>query len=338
VPGTDVPELIPALEWREIRDHLAEQLMFDEQWIEEAPDRLTWQPWAFPTTISISDRIGFQDGSGQEALRITISTPLMAMRDELDGSTLCEALNETAAFGSFVWTDGAIHARAAFLLNPLSRSLLPALHTAVLIQSTNVHQAAPAIAKFHADEGLPEPRFFVGHPTLGMREEPDELLSIYAGPDCSLPMQAEMMALWREAAPLFVEKIAAFGLAAVNVDETQCSVASDSLLVTLTPLDDPEGSGQYGMGVHISTTVNFSTNGEPDPTDVNALNAQLGVESQLDNLGHVSAFAFEQGWVPQLTTFIPTACWAGYASDADSLAAAMVNIVLHASLPADQLS
>ena len=108
-------------------------------------------------------------------------------------------------------------------------------------------------------------------PLWGMREEPDELLSIYAGPDCSLPMQAEMMALWREAAPLFVEKIAAFGLAAVNVDETQCSVTSDSLLVTLTPLDDPEGSGQYGMGVHISTTVNFSTNGEPDPTDVNAL-------------------------------------------------------------------
>ena len=79
-----------------------------------------------------------------------------------------------------------------------------------------------------------------------MREEPDELLSIYAGPDCSLPMQAEMMALWREAAPLFVEKIAAFGLAAVNVDETQCSVASDSLLVTLTRSTIPKVQGNTG--------------------------------------------------------------------------------------------
>ena len=143
---------------------------------------------------------------------------------------------------------------------------------------------------------------------------------------------------WREAAPLFIEKIAPFGLAATSFDETGCSIASDSLLVTLTPLDDPEGSGQYGMGVQITTTVNFSTAGEPDPTDVNALNAQLAVESQLDSLGHVSAFTFEDGWVPQLTTFVPTACWAGYAADAESLAAAMVNIVLHASLPANQLS
>ena len=338
MPSTEVPDEFPALEWAEIRAHLFEQLMLDEQWVDEGAEQLTWQSWAFPTTIAVSARVGFEDGSGLEALRVTITTALMTMRDELDGATLCQALNETTAFGSFVWADGAIHARAAFLLNPLSRSLLPALHTAVLTQATNVHQAAPAIAKFHSDEGLDEPRFLVGHPTLGMREEPDELLSIYAGPTCDLPLQVEMMQLWREAAPLFVEKIAAFGFAAVAVEEKYCSVATDSLLVTLTPLDDAEDSGQYGMGVHVSATVDLTTPGEPDPSDLNAFNTQLALQSQLDSLGHVAALEVGEGWVPQLTTFVPIACWAGSGSNIESLASVMVNLALHAALPADQLA
>ena len=108
--------------------------------------------------------------------------------------------------------------------------------------------------------------------------------------------------------------------------------------MTLTPLDDAEDSGQYGMGVHVSATVNLTTQGEPDPSDLNAFNTQLALQSQLDSLGHVAALEVGEGWVPQLTTFVPIACWAGSGSNIESLASVMVNLALHAALPADQLA
>ena len=117
-------------------------------------------------------------------MRVTATTETLQVADEALGLQIVMEANRQFPYGAFILRDGIVRATSSVALNPLCRGMLTAFHQAVLIQATVAHEVAISFG----DAPGATVSLASSHPQSGPREDPDELLEIYSGEVCSLPL------------------------------------------------------------------------------------------------------------------------------------------------------
>lgn len=173
----------PLVSWDEVRDHFLQKLFIDAGWSVLDETSFTWWPWFLEQRISLESTGTFDGDGGDNWVRIKVETPIAEAPREV-ALDLIARTNLEFPFGVFTYDDGRINIGSTLMLNPECRGLLTLLHHQALIQAAVAHEVA-----LRADqlEGV-EP-CVSAHPSSGLRQSPDELLSIYQGDRFSLDLR-----------------------------------------------------------------------------------------------------------------------------------------------------
>lgn len=175
----------PPVTWHEIRDHLVNRLMIDDEWMVEGSDEITWWPWFLPQSIYVSSRVEMKTKELNEiGLRITVETFLGTAIDRDQALDAVADLMIDYPFGSLVvLDDNRVAALSSVFIYSLSKGMLTLLQEEALIQATMAAEIAQRLESRGVISMSPLP-----HPKSGVREIPDELVANVYGAEVFLPL------------------------------------------------------------------------------------------------------------------------------------------------------
>ena len=249
--GTAVPAesrtSFPPVSWREVQDHFVQRLSIDAEWSALEDECLTWWPWFLAQQISVDSAGVFDDSSGENWMRIRTRIAIATAPEEVALKLVAQA-NMDYPFGVFMYEDGCIFLGSTLALNPQCRGLLILLHHQALIQAAVAHK----FALDHRDlEGF-APCVSL-HPSSGLRQVPDELLSIYGGEEFSLELKPDFDVLMTEARRLVTGIMTSHGWShGYSADEVDFySARGFDVAVAVIPGTDLEA--RFGPGLMVMT-------------------------------------------------------------------------------------
>ncbi len=323
------------IEWKEIRDHLVDGLQLDPEWIVESPDQLRWQSGFLPTTVMVSARGGYEDGSGLTWIRVTAFTPILTV-DEQQGTSFAEHFNARFPFGSFFWEEGALIIATSLQLNANSRGILTWFHTAVLAQATAAHAASRELfarAETDEDREFLTNSLLASDDQLGVRAEADDLLSFYANEgareseDSLFQSGTECLERWEVAKPYFKELMSQQGWHKVVDDDGVLVFSTDDMAVGVIPEHTGDVANMYGQGLRIQCPVSPPLDSGPGSSFLNEGNLRMAKQgaSHAGNLGLVRADGVITAAV---FSYLPPGYLYGFDEPAD-LAIAVFNAAIH---------
>ncbi len=309
--------------WQEVDDHLTRRLWIDEEWSVRGPESLTWWPWFLAQSINVIGSGSFTDDDSDNFLTVSAETRV-AESDEEVGLALCQEANRVFPLGAFVWEDGVIRVVTNLALNPLCRGLLHLFHEACLAQATVAHELALEWQHLDGVTVLPS-----AHPNSGMREDPDELLQIFAGgerSDGTVP--DDLVDALGLARTLYVRTLLDRGLTAGFSDEEVDFFNGPGVEVAVGRMDDSVAAAKYGLGLIVMTRV--TEPGEvPPPEHVNDFNVAFASSPVTSLFGNVRAYPNDPVNGSQFFAYLPGGFLAESRYDISALAITVVNAVWH---------
>jgi hypothetical protein len=164
--------------WSDLRGQLARTLTLDDEWTIDGPDRLDWWGWLFPQRIELTERI---DRTGEDFVlgTIRISTGIGTVRPghEADVIAALTEWNQDAP-GAIGIIDEQDVVRAVWGV-PL-RPGGDGITTRMAVSAVPRQSAyAARLAGLLEGRGLIQTGMMV-HPSGQLREEPDDLVKMYA--------------------------------------------------------------------------------------------------------------------------------------------------------------
>ena len=317
--------------WAEVTDHLIKRLFMDDEWQTLEDGILSWWPWFLSQTFTLT-HAGYYGGPHSAENRwMTVTSNIdIARLPEDAGVKLASDVNATFPLGAVVYEDGMLSMRGCLTLNNLCRNLLPWFHEAALAQATVAHD----LALFLRDRGY-EPSVS-GHPASGLRDEPDELLSFFAGEYRAVPPGPELVSQIEASRTIYSHELVRLGYPQgwSNNEVDFITIVEDPLLdvAIIQPTDDPDNR-RYGTGVGL--WVRILPRGTAFAEEAcNSANLDLLRWGGLTFLGNIRCDDRAQAWGSTYGTFITSgALEAGGQGNTDYVAMEVVNAVIHSVTP-----
>ena len=239
----------------------------------EGEESITWWPSVLAQEIGVTHREVLDDGSrSDEMLKISVVTEVISTDDEEWALGAVIDANSKFPYGAYIYLDGRIIVHSSLALNPLNVPLLSLLHEAALVQAASALEFIQNLGNDVQGEVL-----ISGHPDSGIREAPDELLLLYYGESCSLPIQEE--------AAIFSGAIRATRMAVKSrfeEDGKEIGFVADDVFFCNWPDMDiaigelPDGDFYKKFGPGIDVKIRFLMPGyECPPSDINQMNAAV---------------------------------------------------------------
>lgn len=316
--------------WDEVRDHLKQRLMMDEEWLVEGDDELTWWPSPLPLRVAVVDEGEFPNGDN--VLRISAETEVAFTDDEALGLQLASQFRHRYPTGTLVYENGALRICTAIALNPLSRSVLSAFHESVLIQAAVALELAGEWAHVNGLHWLDADAF--AHPVSGPRADVDELVTIY-GPSFRKPtgnprLEDETRYVWDVARDFVRERLANEGwLEGFSNEEVDFYYAPDDNLVELAVGVDPDDWRVEKFGLGLSVWARLLPAGVAfDDHDANLMNIAFMRNFMVSAHGHITGGPDEEERGSIVSAYLPLNVWAEYAAHgSESMAVTVGNYV-----------
>lgn len=213
---------------------------------------------------------------------------------------------------------------------------MPLLDASVLTQATCVDEAAARLLTEAATESELELETVVaaltpGHPQLGVRRLPDELLEVFRGEIQSLPPQIdqverELVEAWRTSRGIYEDLMVSQGWAAGYRDDETTFFTKGGVALGVGQSGDTPMSRRYGRGLTVLSIVSPPLESPADSLTINSGNVRMSAEG-ISQLGHL----LQLGEVGQSTlaveTYLPGSFLALYRTDTSDLAIAVFNAV-----------
>lgn len=328
---------LPIIEWQEVRSHLFQSLMLDQEWVTDEADGFWWQSSLIPTHVSVTGRGYLDEDETDPWLRVTAETPLLAT-DEQTGSTIASSLNSIYPYGAFFWIDGYVTGMSSTNFNSHSRGELSLFHNAVLGQAT-VANFAFEIASGSSDEARDTAWAQVQaiaelRPPMILRPEPDNLLSLHWGdrlpsPDSIMDLELETVTRWEYARHEYEQLMLSRGYEPGFSDDSVTFFQSSSgwaIGVGLRP--DSPWTDRWGPGLDVSCVVSPALEQPPDELAVNDGNGILATHGP-SSIGHLTVNRAEDYSLLAVESFLPTQYLAYSRGSDSSLATTVFNAVGH---------
>lgn len=300
----------PELTWQEIRDHLFEQLLLDDEWVSEEDESLRWQPGLFPMTVRVIDQGEFADGSGDIWRRVNAHTVIMTATED-EGAALAQQFRPSYPLGSIFWDEGYLIASTTIGLSNRSRDLLGLLHMSVLTQATAVAILVRTLLSDTAEEQLGAliGSLQDGDNQLGSREIVDDLLWTFdpttpiAVNDVMEEAGAEIIADWKSARPLY-EQIMSSRMQPGYADDTVAFFQDETgMTIAVGPDDDSLNAQTYGPGLSVMCIARILEE-DLGTRFVDGANRELAVNGH-SHIGHVELVGPTDGaFALEVSTFL----------------------------------
>jgi hypothetical protein len=314
----------PPVTWGEVREHLVTRLFMDTEWLTDSDESLTWWPWFLPQRIYVADSGVWQSDHEDNFLHLVARTQIAEVDEDL-GLELCRIGNDEFALGAFVWDEGVLSVVSSLSLNPLCRGLLDWFHEAALAQVTAAHLVAQNLVDDDRVRLL-----FSAHPQSGFREQPDELLSIFAGESrandpADHPGYDDALAAARV---VYQRRLEARGWQPGFRNEEVDFFAAERVEVAIGRTDDAPEAIRYGRGLVV--WVRLTPPGILiDDASINNVHLAL-VEQPLTTLmGRLLRHETAPEGGTQLHCYLPSGFLAASRGQADILAVNIMNAVTH---------
>ncbi len=338
----DFPELtrwaagprMSRVSWAEVRDHLKNRLMMDDEWIVEDDESLVWWPTPLPLHIGLLSEGEFPNGDNW--LHVCAETDIAYTEDESLGIEAAAAYRHRYPTGTLIYEDGWLRLCTAIALNPLGRNVLSAFHESVLIQASVALDLS--VEWTEVDGLLWRDGTALAHPTSGERSDVDELVRIY-GPHFRSPheipprIERTTAATWAHARAYLRDNYIRQGwLQGFTNEEVDYFYADDDNLVELAIGVNPDDwrIEKFGAGVTIWGRL-LPGGAAFDDHDANLMNIALIREFPLTVLGHITGGEGEKDRGSILNAYLPFNPWAEYASRGPADMAVAVGNVAAAS-------
>jgi len=316
----------PPVTWAEVRDHITAQLLIDDEWRVDDEASLTWWPWFLHQTIYVDAEGEWEDDEpGQNFLHVVARTNVGRVEKDL-GLEICAAWNADFPLGAFVWDDGVLFVISTLSLNPLCRELLPWFHEAVLAQATFAHLAALQLRENPGVEILA-----TGHPQTGAREEPDELLSIFAGETrgdgVEMPGLEDALATARR---IYQQRFEEMGWEPGFRNEDVDFFTGSRVECAIGRVDGSELALRFGLGLVV--WVRLTRPGVVlDDDTVNSMHIALAAMPRCTLIGRLQGDESGPEHGTQLHSYLPMGFLGRLRTAPDALAISILNAALHCS-------
>lgn len=278
--------------WGYLRDWLVRELMIDPEWLVHGEQEFSWWPWFLRQRIAVTNSALLGDAPNQDALvRVTATMDVFAHEDEESGTSMVQGFNNFFPFGAWVWQNGVISMTSSLAVNRHCLDLLPQFRDACLVQASHSHEVIRQLP-----EELGELALVSERPTSGLRDRPDDLLSIYCGGQFHLDTSAATVSAFRVGRERCTGILAEFGIERVEVGPTYDTYDFDGQIVVIgEEFDSPTATS---FGPSLSVVVPVFPPGPTLPADlVNTANLWL---AQAPTTSHLGVLMSNEGapWAP----------------------------------------
>lgn len=313
-------EFVPVA-WEEVDRHLSEQLMIDPEWSIRNRTKLTWWPWFLAQTIEVVDQGRYERDPGDNWLHVIARTEIASLDEELGLST-CQEWNERFPLGAFVWEDGLLSVVSTLILNSRCRPLLDWFHEAVLAQATFAHLLADQLLDADAVDVLVS-----GHPSSGVRSEPDELLSIFADARRRGEMDpAELIRALEAARPMYREHLISSGWE-LGFSNNEVDFFNGPRFDIAVGRRDDSMAARFGRGLEVWTRMT-PPGVVLSPAVVNSTHLELR-DLPVSLLGRLIATEHHPEGGTQLRSYLTSGFLNRYRREPQALAINVLNAVMH---------
>lgn len=325
------------LDWSEVRAHLSESLMFEDEWVFEEDDALWWQSFILPTRIYVSARGQFGDDATDTWIRVTAETSLLRADEEV-GSVIAAELNAIYPYGTFFWVDGLVTGMTSMAFNRLSRGELTLFDNAVLGQATVAHigleMATKAVNQLSESVWAEFDDLHPGQPSMPTRLQRDDLLGIHwgerdLGENHALEPELAVLKRWESARIRYESLMTGQGWVQGFANESVIYFDDgNGLSVGVGIRPDSRWSQRWGPGLDVVVNVSPALEEAPDFLVVNDGNLRLATEG-LSVLGNLVCYESESFSSLAVESYLPTQHLARRGGSDSGLATAVFNAVGH---------
>ena len=319
--------------WAYLRDWLVRELMIDAQWLVEGEQEFSWWPWFLRQRIAVTNLALLGNDPNQDLLiRVTATTDVFAYDDEKSGTSLVQGFNNFFPFGAWVWNDGVISMTSSLAVNRHCLDLLSQFRDACLVQAAHSHETVQ-----HIHEGLRDRALVSAHPTSGLREAPDDLLSIYHDGRFRLETSPATVAAFRVGRERCAGILSDFGIERVAAGPTFDAYEMNGQIVSIGEEFESPTAMTFGPGLVVM--VDVIPPGPKLPAEiVNSGNLVLAQSLTTSHLGVLMSNDGAPQFGSAIRTLLSYPYLAKLAHNPGDLGMSIVNAVLHASQAANALN
>ena len=318
--------------WGYLRDWLVRELMIDAEWLVDGEQEFSWWPWFLRQRIAVTNVALLGKEPNQDVLiRVTATIDVLAYDDEKSGTAVVQGFNDFFPFGAWVWNDGVISMTSSLAVNRQCLDLLPQFRDACLVQAAHSHETVR-----HLSEELRELALVSAHPTSGLREAPDDLLSIYRDGQFHLETSAATVSAFRVGRERCAGILADFGIDRVVAGPTCDAYEVNGQMVSIGEEFDSPTASSFGPG--LAVLVVALPPGPRVPAEiVNDGNLVLAHAPTTSHLGVLMSNEGAPQYGSAIRTLLSYPYLAKLAHNPADLGTSMVNAVLHAAQAAHAL-
>jgi hypothetical protein len=327
--GTVAPperlEDYPPVTWLEVHEHLVRRLFIDDEWRVDDDQRFSWWPGFLRQDVAVTATdSGSATARPDALLRVRATTEVLQVREEALGLQIVAEANRQFPYGAFILRDHTIVATSSVALNPMCRGMLNAFHQAMLVQATVAHELAVQHREAPGVSILAS-----SHPRSGRRDDPDDLLQIYAGEESALPLVDGFGDYLAAARPVYRQLLLDGGLEEGFSAEDVDFFNADQIDVAVGTIEGDPLERRYGPGLVVITR--FLTPGSWIPAiEVNAMNDDISQLADGSQLGPVLGDERAIKYGLHTKTYLDQGFLASVRGDTpDKLATEIVNAVYH---------
>lgn len=253
-----------SVRWDEVATALSSDLMMDAEWLHQWNDGLMWWPGPLPQRI---EQVASIDEHGAEDRTIVVEATTDVFyipEDEELGAHVAKVLNEDFYFGSFYWADDVLRASTKLAWNKNCREMLAVFRQAALHQATRANQVAlaylgiPSSLDAEPQSPFPDVDLIVceqPHPVQGMRYDVDEMLTIYAGAQPTVPMPENLADRIAQARETSREVLHEIGFASEHGPANAEWLTYEDVQILIRPVEGTPQAAKYGPSLILRAPV-----------------------------------------------------------------------------------